>query len=390
MKILFVTPYIPTRPRPYELIRYLSRNHEITVVCIAQPTWASRNLDELIPFCKNIHSFDLKPSSCLMRSLAAIPSRKPMSVAYFESTRMKGLLKQLVQGTDFDLIHTEFIRAAPYTADILGIPKLFDAVDSLVLAYERGWRNRGGSITNRFIALEEWIKMRWYEPKMIRSFDRVIVSSPADKKYLTLDSGPTVDIIPNGVDNVYFNYNAQDRDENSIVFVGQMNYYVNADSILYFSQVIFPKIQKQLPKIHLSIVGANPQKSIQELAINPAIEVTGYVPDLRPYVTTAAVFVCPLLAGSGIQNKLLQAMAMGTPIVTTSVSTQALKVKDHTHLVIADDPQQFADEVVSLIANKKFRAELSVNARNYILEYHDWEKIGRKLEIIYDSLLNYE
>ena len=128
--------------------------------------------------------------------------------------------------------------------------------------------------------------------------------------------------------------------------------------------------------------------SVQELARNPAIEVTGYVPDLRPYVTKAAVFVCPLLAGSGIQNKLLQAMAMGTPIVTTTIATQALKVTDGVHLVIADEPQRFADAVVSLITNKKLRKELSVNARNYILEHHDWDQIGQKLEIIYRSLLN--
>jgi sugar transferase (PEP-CTERM/EpsH1 system associated) len=388
MKILFITPYIPTRPRPYELIRYLSRNHEITVVCIVQPTWASRNLEELMPFCKKIYSFDLNRYSCLLRSLAAIPSRTPMSVAYFASTPMKSLITQLVQESDFDLLHTEFIRAAPYTANIQGIPKLYDAVDSLVLAYERGWRNRGGSNYNRIIALEEWIKMRWYEPKMIQAFNRVIVSSPADQRFLTLESGPTVDVIPNGVDYVYFNFNNQERDDNSIVFVGQMNYYVNVDSILYFSNVIFPRIQKQLPNIRFSIVGAEPRKPVQELARNPAIEVTGYVPDLRPYVTKAAVFVCPLLAGSGIQNKLLQAMAMGTPIVTTTIATQALKVTDGVHLVIADEPQRFADAVVSLITNKKLRKELSVNARNYILEHHDWDQIGQKLEIIYRSLLN--
>lgn len=387
MNILFVTPYIPIRQRPYELLRFLSQNHEITVACIAEPNTNSRNLDELRPYCKEIHTIDLNRYACIAQSLAALPSKKPMSVAYFASKRMKSMVEHLVQGSNFDIVHTEFIRAAPYSADVKGIPKLFDSVDSLALAYERGWRNRGGSISNRIIAFEEWIKMRQYEPDMIRSFDRVIVSSPVDQRFLTSANGPAVDIIPNGVDYKYFHYDDRERDLNSIVFVGQMNYYVNVDSILHFCRHTYPIIQKQRPEVRFSIVGVNPRKSIRNLAKNPAIEVTGFVPDLRPYVTRAAVFVCPLLAGSGIQNKLLQAMALGTPIVTTSIATQALKVKDGEHLLIADEPQQFADRVAALITDINLQKRLSVNARSYVEENHDWSSIGKKLESIYGNML---
>ena len=113
-----------------------------------------------------------------------------MSVAYFSSSKMESLINRLVKESKFDLIHTEHIRTAHCTAEIKGIPKVFDSVDSLTLAYERGWRNRHGSLFNRIIAFEEWLKMRNYEPKMVRSFDQVIVSSPIDQKYLTSDSDP--------------------------------------------------------------------------------------------------------------------------------------------------------------------------------------------------------
>ena len=323
----------------------------------------------------------------MVNSLLALPTRRPMSVAYFSSNQMKSLVNRLVQESEFDLIHTEFIRAAPYTADLQGVPKLFDSVDSLTLAYERGWRNRHGRLSNRIIAFEEWLKMRNYEPKMIRSFDQVIVSSSVDQKFLTSATGPAVDVVPNGVDHDYFYWDDQERDENSIVFVGQMNYYVNVDSVLHFYTSTFTKIQKQNPKVRFSIVGADPQKSIRDLAKRPAVEVTGFVPDIRPYIARAAVFVCPMVCGSGIQNKLLHAMAMGTPVVTTSLAIQALKVKDGEHLLVADEPQQFADAVVSLMTDKNLRMRLSSNARSYIQEYHDWDSMGQKLEAVYRRML---
>ncbi len=389
MKILYIAPYLPSslRIRPNRLIRYLSKKHEITVVGLVHPAWTKRFLNDLRPFCKDLYAIDLNRYSCIVKSLLALPSRKPMSVAYFSSSTMESQVKRLVKESKFDLIHTEFIRAAPYSADLHGLPKLFDSVDSLTLAYERGWRNRYGTLSNRIIAYEEWLKMRSYEPKMIRAFDQVIVSSPIDQKYLTSDSGTNVEVIPNGVDQEYFKWDDQERDENSIVFVGQMNYYVNVDSVLHFYNSAFNKIQKQNPKIHFSIVGADPKKSISNLVKNPSVEVTGYVPDIRPYITRAAVFVCPMVCGSGIQNKILHAMAMGTPVVTTSLAIQALEVKDGEHLLVADDPQQFAEAVTSLLKNKNLQKQLSINARNYVHEHHDWDAIGQKLEAVYRRML---
>jgi polysaccharide biosynthesis protein PslH len=309
-----------------------------------------------------------------------------MSVAYFSSNNMESQILRLISESNFDLIHTEHIRAAPYTAAIDGLPKLFDSVDSLALAYERGWRNRHGNLLNRAVAFEEWLKMRIYEPKMVSAFDQVIVSSPVDQRFLSSTNGPVAEVISNGVDLENFNPDGRGRDENSIVFVGQMSYYVNVDSILHFYNHAFPLIQKQNPNVRFSIVGTDPKKSIRNLANNPAVEVTGYVPDIQPYVTRASVFICPMICGSGIQNKLLYAMAMGTPVVTTSIAVQALQVIDGEHLLVADDPQQFADAVTSLLKNKDLQKHLSQNARNYVQEHHNWSSSGQKLEAAYSRM----
>ena len=389
MKILFIVPYLPSilRVRPFQLIQYLSKKHEITVVSLIQPAWTSKFLDDLKPFCKDIYAIDLKRSTCIVNSLQALPSRKPMSIAYFSSSEMESQVSQLMRESKFDLIHTEHIRAAPYAVEYRGLPKLFDAVDSLALAYERGWRNRFGGLINRVVAFEEWLKYRTYEPKMIRIFDKVIVSSPSDQKYLSIEPGPAVEVIPNGVDRNYFYWYDQARESNSIVFVGQMGYYVNVDSVLNFYNSAFREIQKQIPDLHFSIVGADPKKSIRKLAKDPAVEVTGYVNDIRPYITKAAVFICPMVCGSGIQNKMLHAMAMGTPVVTSSIAIQALQVKDGEHLLVADEPQKFANAVISMMTNKNLRQKIVANAREYIQENHNWDIIGRKLEAVYGKML---
>ena len=262
MKILFIAPYLPStlRVRPYRLIQYLSKKHEITFVGLIQPAWTSQFLNDLKPFCREIYPIDLNRPTCIRNSLLAVPSRKPMSVAYFSSRKMESLIRRLVTESKFDLIHTEHIRAAPYAVDLKGLPRLFDSVDSLALAYERGWRNRRGSITNRIIAYEEWLKMRSFEPKIVRAFDQVIVSSPVDKKMLCSDSGPAVEVISNGVDLDYFNWDGREKDKNSIVFVGAMNYYVNVDSVLHFYNYIFANVKKKIRKFVFQLSAPIPKK----------------------------------------------------------------------------------------------------------------------------------
>jgi len=389
MKILFIAPYLPSslRIRPYRLIRHLSKNHKITFVGIVQPAWTSCFIEDLQALCEEVYPIDLNRYTSIFKSLLAIPSRSPMSVSYFSSSKMKSLVANLVRESNFDLIHTEFIRAAPYTINIDGKPKLFDAVDSLTLAYERGWRNPYSGLLNRIVAYEEWVKMRNFEPKMVGSFDRVIVSSPIDQQYLSSRIGPTVDVIQNGVDQEYYFEEKNNRDKNLLVFIGQMNYYVNVDSVLYFCNHIFPAIQKQKPGVKLAIVGADPKKSIHALTKNTAIEVTGYVTDIRPYLSRASVFVCPMVSGSGIQNKLLHSMAMGTPVVTTSLAIQALQVKDKEHVIVADDPQKFADAVCMLLADNNLQKQISSNALEYVQMHHNWNSIGQRLEEIYFSMV---
>jgi polysaccharide biosynthesis protein PslH len=389
LRILFVAPHIPTpiRLRPFQFIRHLSKKHQITVACIIQPKWSVKYVDYLSPLVEDICLVRLNRVVSALKSLAALPTPKPLSVAYFESTEIQDLIRKLVSGARYDLIHTEFIRAASYTSEMKGIPKLFDSVDSICLAYERGWRNRHSSWRNRIIAYEEWIKMRFYEPNVIRKYDRVIVSSSIDQQYLQAPNGTRVEVVTNGVDFHKLKFWDGERDDKELLFVGGMNYYVNVDSMLFFYHHILPIIRQSHPGVHLTIVGVDPHTSIRKLAKDPGITVTGYVPDLWPYLSRATVFICPLLSGSGIQNKLLEAFSVGTPVVSTSIASQALRVQNGEDLLIADNPMEFARSVSTLLSSIKLQQKLSVNGRRYVEQNHDWEIIGQQLEDIYYSIL---
>ncbi len=388
-RLLFVTPYVPAsvRLRPFGFIKQLSKKHRITVVCLVRPNWEMPYVDELKPFCEAVYPVLPGRFASILRGLVSLPTYLPATVAYSYSSQMKAQVARLVSTQSFDLIHTDFIRAAQYTAGIRSIPKLFDAVDSLSLAYRRALFNSQGRLLNRAIALEEWLKMRSYEPRMVGAFDRVIVSSPADQQLL-IGHGPGVDVIPNGVDLDFFNWSDGQRDENDLVFLGKMNYYVNVDSIIHFYKVTFPLVKKAHPEVKLTIIGWNPVKPVLSLRKDAAITVTGGIPDIRSYLRRAAVCICPLISGSGIQNKVLQAMAVGTPVVATSLACQALAVRHREHLMIADEPFEFAQAVTELLNDKALRQQLSRNARQYVEENHSWEKIGLQLEDIYSGIIN--
>ena len=389
LRILFVTPYVPAsnRLRPYRFIKELVHlGHSVVVVCLVQPGWEYKFVDELKPLVEAVYPVIPNRLYSLFNILVSLPSNIPLSVAVSSSRQLHGIVKGLLAQSSFDLIHTEFVRAGQYTADFQGIPKLYDAVDSLALAYHRALKNKHTRFEHRLLAFEEWLKMRSYETGILHSFNRVIVSSPSDQSYL-VDHGTPVDVLPNGVDLDYYHWMEEEKEADSIVFLGKMNYYVNVDSITYFAKFIYPLIKAQRPGAHLTIVGYNPDRTVRNLSRDPSIVVTGGVPDVRPYFARSMVAIAPMISGSGIQNKILQAMAVGTPVVTTSLACQALQVTPGEHLLVADTPEQFAQAVVAVLKDKSLQKKLSANARRYVEECHNWNVIGQRLEDIYMEML---
>ena len=389
MRILFVSPYVPSsvRIRPFAFIRELARlGHQVTLACLVQPAWEEEYLDEICPYIDELHTITPGRIAPALRTLASLPTRTPLSVAYCYSPEFERLVEHLVQKNSYDLLHTEFIRSVPATAHLTGLPKVYDAVDSLALAYRRSLSAANVSTMQRLVALLETFKMPSYEIAALQHYDRVLVSSPVDRDVLGKHSAEHVTVIQNGVELDYFAFQKNHKQPYTIAFLGKMSYYVNVASVLWFYRQVFPIIRAEIPQARFKIVGRSPAKAIQKLAVDPSVEVTGTVADIRPHLRQATIAIGPMTSGSGIQNKLLEAMALGTPCVATSFAAQALGAKPGQEILVADEPQAFAQAVISLLQNPAQAEAIAFQARQYVEREHNWNAIGRQIDSIYHSL----
>lgn len=390
MRILFVTPYVPSsvRVRPWAFIRELARlGHQVTLVCLVQPSWEASYLDEVRPYCQKVYPIYPQRAESYLNSLTSLPTREPLSVAYCRSASLTRQVNELVEKNSIDLVHSEFVRSVPATAHVRDLPKVYDAVDSLGLAYRRSLSARYVSARQRMVSMVEWMKMPQYEARVIEHYDRVLVSSPVDQGVLQSRKETTVEVVQNGVDLSYFAYAPGPRQPATIVFLGKMSYYVNVSSVLWFYHEILPLIRKERPDVRFKIVGRDPTRKIQALASDAAVEVTGTIDDIRPHVAQAAVAVCPMTAGSGIQNKMLEAMALGTPCVVTTATSQSVSAIPEQDFLVRDDRNGFAEAVLKLLNSPSHAEAVALNGRKYVEQHHNWETAGRKLEAIYRQLV---
>jgi glycosyltransferase involved in cell wall biosynthesis len=227
---------------------------------------------------------------------------------------------------------------------------------------------------------------------MIDLFSRVLVTSQQDKDALiSLSAMPgisdRVTVIPNGVDLEYFSPAPEvERKENSIVISGKMSYHANITMVLNFVETIWPKIEAQRPGVQLWVVGKDPTKEILALSKRPNITVTGTVKDLRPYLRRAAVAAVPLVYGAGIQNKVLESMACGTPVVAAPGAVAALQVEAGQHLLTADRADDFAEKTIRLLNCAEERTAVGAAGREYVIRNHNWDRITANLEEVYHAV----
>jgi glycosyltransferase involved in cell wall biosynthesis len=250
-----------------------------------------------------------------------------------------------------------------------------------MLEAEKGVRKR----LSAYLGL---LSARRLERSFGRSFDLIITNSTVDEAMIRhLSASSRTLTISNGVDVGFFSTDQSATEPDKIVFTGVMGYLPNEDAALYFSQRIFPLIQAQRPNAQFWIVGTGPSQQVRELARYPGIHVTGEVEDLRPFVQSAAVVVCPLRVGSGVKNKILIAMAMRKAIVATSLSIEGLDIVDNREVLLSDDPNVFADKVLHLLTHPEEALRLGLNGLKRVQERYSWAAMGKQLETAIQSVM---
>lgn len=390
LRVLFVSPYLPSRirVRPYNLIKYLARRgHKITLLALVPPGEDDNDLDTLQDWCRELQTVPLPRWRTVWNGLRALPSQTPLQAAYSRSPQMAACLKQIQAEERFDVVHVEHLRGAELSYAVNGTPTVFDSVDSITLLFEQVLA-AGPNWRSRLMAGLDLARTRRYEGRLLTRYARVLVTSPRDKEALAnLSVDPAQNdklvILPNGVDLTYFSPMGLQRDPVTIIFTGKMSYHANVAAALDLATKIMPLVWRQFPEARLTVAGKDPSPELLELAADPRITVTGTVPDLRPYLAQATVAVTPIRYGVGIQNKVLEALAMATPVVSTPQATSALQVQPGRDLLVGDTPQAIARAIITLLGDQDLRQQVGQAGRRYVETHHDWQIAAERLEQVY-------
>ncbi|MCX7670547.1 MAG: glycosyltransferase, partial [Anaerolineae bacterium] len=320
------------------------------------------------------------------------------------SPSMHQRLAALVQDGRYDVVQVEGIEMAPYVLAPDGrrrnlgrgrdhvLPRLvFDDHNAEYLLQKRNFLTDVRQ-PRRWVAaaysLVQWQKLVAYERRICRAADRVIAVSAADRDALrAILPELEVAVIPNGVDLTFYRRDAvaplSGLGPHALVFTGKMDYRPNVDAVLWFADAVLPLILAQLPDAHFYVVGQQPHERLARLAHHPAITLTGRVPDTRPYIVGAAVYVVPLRVGGGTRLKVLEAMALGQAIVSTRLGCDGFDFGDGQEVIFADEPAAFATAVINLCRDRRQAAELGRRARAYVEAHYGWDAIVPQLEALY-------
>jgi polysaccharide biosynthesis protein PslH len=385
VKVLYVCHRFPFPPkrggkiRPFNTIRHLARNHEVTVASLVRTKQEEAEGRGLAQYCAHYEMGRVNAPVQALRMLARLPTPTPSSMGYFYSARLARRLREMLRSQRFDLIFVHCSSVAQYVKDVRGTPKILDFGDmdsQKWLEYAR-YKRFPLSLGYRL----EGKKLEHAERQLASLFDVCTATTRAEFETLErYETGVRCAWFPNGVDNDYFGPAANSYDPETIAFIGRMDYYPNQECMFDFCAKVLPRLQAVRPQLKLIIVGADPSLAVQRLGMLPGVTVTGSVPDVRPFLRGAALMVAPLNIARGTQNKILEAMAAGVPVVTSGVAAGGVDASSPEHFLVASTPEEYTAAILRIIDEPAERKRLSLAGRERMLSHHDWDKSMQRLD----------
>jgi glycosyltransferase involved in cell wall biosynthesis len=392
LNILIVSPALPLPlwgfgTRVYQLARHLSAHHDVTILSYARPID-----DGVLPLvrevCSDLRIVTREPVDRAARrrsQLRSIVSMLPHGGWELKSRAMKAALDELLSTERFDLVQFESSQMRAALEVPAGTRVVLDEHNlesELLERMRQGERSRARRLYNRM----ECLKFGRLERRLWARVGAVAVPSEREASTVRQRTSTPVSTVPNGVDLDFFTPGREDPEPARLVFTGLLSYRPNFDAVMYLVDEILPRIRRLHPDVVLSVVGHGQESHLQQLR-RPHVDVTGWVEDVRPYVARAAVVVVPLRIGGGTRLKVIEAMAMGKPIVSTSVGCEGLDVSHGEHLLVADGPERFASEVGRLLDDRQLALALGAAGRERAVEAYSWERVAGRLEELYESVL---
>lgn len=385
MRILFLShrfPYPPTfgsKVRAFNVIRHLARQHEVTVLSIVRSEAEAQEAQGISEFCSEHRAFRVHNAVQAAKIAVTLPTPLTASEAFFHSAALQREIDRQLAQRSYDLVFAHCSAVGRYVEHVEALPKLMDFCD----VDSRKWLD--------YLDFKPWpltVGYRWEamrmaaaERRMARRFDQVTVATQGEVATLA-QAGvhERVDWFPNGVDVEYFQPSGTLHDPNVIAFVGRMDYFPNEQCMVDFCAEVWPKLRQARPALRLQIVGAAPTARVQALGRIDGVTVTGSVPDVRPYVQRSALTITPLKIARGTQNKILEAMAMEVPVVSSRIAASGVDAVPGEHLLVADAPEEACDTILRVLDDPAERARLARAGRARVLSHHAWPNAMQRLD----------
>ena len=392
MRVLLLTQVLPYPPdsgpkvKTWNVLKYLAQRHEITLVSFVRGDQAD-DVRCLERYCRAIHTVPMergviRDGLAMARSLL---TGQPWMMVRDDRAAMRQVIDCLVAEHSFDVAHADQLNMAQYAERVPGAFRVLDAHNALWLLYRRLWLTMRAGPKKQLLG-RDWRLLKEYEGRVCGEFDAVLAVSDQDRQALQQATERPVDIgvIPIAIDTDEVQFVHRDAEPNHILHIGTMYWPPNIDAVNWFVGRVYPLIRQERPDVCFDVVGSRPPAEL--LALNDAglaINVTGYVPDPTPYLQRAAVLVVPVLAGGGIRVKILNALAEGIPIVSTTLGCEGIEVTPGQDILIGDSPEAFAAQVLRVLNDADLGKRLALNGRHLAEEKYDYRKACRPLDEVY-------
>jgi glycosyltransferase involved in cell wall biosynthesis len=397
MRVLLLTQVLPYPPdsgpkvKTYYVLKYLARQHDVTLVSFVRDSDKPEYIRHLEGLCERVITVPItrSPVRDLRFMGQSLLTGQPWMMLRDERDEMRQVLKDLAATTHFDVVHADQTNMGQYALPFTDSRTVLDLHNALWVLYKRLSETLPLTKPMRYILIRDWRLLKRYEGELCRNFDAVTAVTEEDRRWL-VEAGarPDMPVIPIAIDTDEQSQIARKPSGPHIVHIGTMYWPPNIDGITWFLDEIYPLIKQQVPDVRCTLIGARPPASIVERAqTDPSLTVTGYVEDPLPYLADSSMMVVPLRAGGGMRVKILTALSQGIPMVSTTVGCEGIAVKNGEDILIADDPQGFADASVRLLNDAILNERITANGRKTAENSYDYRQACKPLDAIYDPAL---
>jgi sugar transferase (PEP-CTERM/EpsH1 system associated) len=368
--------------RTYNMLKEMKREHHVTYLTLDDGTATPDERAKATEYCHELICIPERrrekfTPGFYFELLLNLVSPRPYAIKKYESAAMLQEIVELERRNAFDLLVCDFLAPAGNVPRTVNAPVVLFQHNVEAMIWKRHYEVQTNPVKKAYL-YGQWQKMRRFEKEMCRRFDSVIAVSADDRDQMKDEYGAeAVYDVPTGVDTEFFRPSGNVQTEkHGIVFTGSMDWLPNEDAIRYFMREIMPLIKNDVPDATLTVVGRNPPQALVDLSKEDAsLVITGRVDDVRPYIESAAVYIVPLRIGGGTRLKIFEAMAMEKPVVSTTIGAEGLPLTDGVELLLADEPQTFADAVIKLFRDSHYATELRQRAASVVRENHGWRQV---------------